>query len=96
MKTVTAVMIIVVAICCISVRLGMDIGNKADEIEIQYLKRQLTELRLNCNNQEITEVLSQLISPLAIDELRALAEKLRQQKLRLIKKQREEEPTNER
>ena len=64
--------------------------NKDNEAEVQNLNRRLTELRLNCNNQEITEVLSQLVSPLAMDELRAMAEKLKQQKLRLKIKQSEE------
>ncbi len=58
--------------------------------EIQDLNRQLNEIRLDCNSQEMIEVLSQLLSPITMDELRVLTEKLKQQKLRIKIKRRGE------
>ena len=92
MKTVTLIgVVLTVALFFCGIQIGLSKRN----VEIQDLNRQLAELRLNCDNKEMVEVLDQLLSPLTMDELRAMAEKLKQQKLRLIKKQSKEKSSNE-
>ena len=82
---------VIVAIVAIAYVILSGATIEMQKAEIKDLNRQLIELRLNYNNKEMIEVLNQCLSPLTMDELRLAAEQLKQQKLRQIFKQREEQ-----
>ena len=86
----TIVIATIITILTITAIVALE-GNKKYKAEIKDLNRQLHECQLSCSNKEMIEVLDQCLSPLTMDELRLAAEQLKQQKLRQIFKQREEQ-----